>query len=391
MSKAKKIIIFIVLIAILVIPFGITASAAMGDVYTVPFNTPATGANNGYLEILYQDTNGNKNVCVLSWYTNFDYLTYGTGAYSDNCSIDVNVIANSNSVTIYPYGTPDYYTYSMDYIAVESSGYYSCGSLMFGEGYDNNSFTMYSGYSILSVKGYGNCHIQGSASAGSTFFSVLYSEDAPEYNQLLSTVSLLRQMAGNDTTIINTLNSILSSTNSVNDKLTQVIALLTEVTNTMTQKITDNADKNASEIQQNQDENTDKIIDNQNQLQENEKNEAQSSGSSGSDDVASAVPDKSAGFTEALSTFVRSMSTTDTECNLTFPALSIPEIAGVIPAANLSAEQNINFSQVVAMIPTSILEIVRALATIALIIYCFKELYSTISYVLTMRRDKGDE
>lgn len=261
--KIKKILkilsLFISIALIFVISFGITASAVTGDVYTVPFNTPATGANNGYLEILYQDTNGNKNVCVLSWYTNFDYLTIGTGAYSDNCSIDVNVHVYSNGVVIYPYGTPDYYTYYMDYIAVESSGYYSCGTLQFGEGYENNSFTMYSGYSILSVKGYGNCHLQGSVSAGSTTFSVLYSEDAPEYNQLLSTISLLRQMAGNDTTIINTLNSILSSTNSVNDKLTQVIALLTEVTNTMTQKITDNADKNASEIQQNQDENTSKI------------------------------------------------------------------------------------------------------------------------------------
>lgn len=391
MSKAKKIIIFIVLIAILVIPFGITSSAVTGDVYTVPFNTPASGANNGYLEILYQDTNGNKNVCVLSWYTNYDYLTSGTGAYSDNCSIDVNVIVKSNGVTIYPYGTPDYYTCYMDYIAVESSGYYSCGTLQFGKGYENNSFTLYSGYSILSVKGYGNCHLQGSAAGGPTAFSVLYSEDAPEYNQLLSTVSLLRQMAGNDTTIINTLNSILSSTNSVNDKLTQVIALLTEVTKTMTQKITDNADKNASDIQKNDDENTQAIIDNQNDLAEKEKTETQNQGEGSVNDVSGAIEDKSSGFISSIGNLVSAMSYNGTSCAWKFPSLKLPAIDGVMSEIKLTDEKPIDFEYWVNKIPSNVLLLVRSVLTIALIGYCFKELYNTISYVLTLKGGGNDE
>lgn len=152
-----------------------------------------------------------------------------------------------------------------------------------------------------------------------------------------------------------------------------------------------NADKNASQIQQNQDENTQSIIDNQNQLQENEKAEAQGSGNSAADNVSSAVPDQSAGFISALQTFVKGMSTTDTECTLKVPAIVVPEIPGLFSRTVLIEEQDLSFSQAIKLIPNAILQIVRALTTIGLIVYCFKQLYDTIEYILTMRRGSSNE
>lgn len=156
--------------------------------------------------------------------------------------------------------------------------------------------------------------------------------------------------------------------------------------NQNSQAIQNNQDKNTDKITQNDDENTDKIINNQNQLQENEKNEANSSGNSASDDLSSAVPDKSAGFTSALSSFVQSMSTTDTKCEIGIPAFIIPKIDGLLPEAKLLDEQKLDFSIAISLIPEAIMKLVQALTTIALIVFSFKELYSTIEYVLTLRR-----
>lgn len=339
MSKAKKIIIFIVLIAILVIPFGITASAVSLTSVCITGKVGDTGevSVGSTRDISYDN----------SWISFTVDGISGTMGYL-NCKFVVEVIGSWLG-TFPLQGASYYFTGSYSPYAISNVSY----DVEVNQFYTSPSWYSYGHYTRIE-------------------FTAL----VPLNNSNISRVLLDFDDDSGDQTG----NSLLKF-------ISAEYSFLTAGEYEAIARDNENTDK----IIQNNDENTDKIIDNQNQLQENEKNEAQSSGSSGSDDVASAVPDKSAGFTEALSTFVRSMSTTDTECNLTFPALSIPEIAGLIPAANLSAEQNINFSQVVAMIPTSILEIVRALATIALIIYCFKELYSTISYVLTMRRDKGDE
>ena len=122
-----------------------------------------------------------------------------------------------------------------------------------------------------------------------------------------------------------------------------------------------------------------------------EKNEAQTSGSGASDDLAAAVPDQSAGFTKSLKTFVKAMSTTETECNLKMPAVVIPEIEGLFGKTSLIEEQDINFTQAISLIPPDIMAIVQALTTIGLIVFCFKELYNTIEYVLTMRKGGNNE
>jgi len=117
-----------------------------------------------------------------------------------------------------------------------------------------------------------------------------------------------------------------------------------------------------------------------------EKDEAQSSGNSASEDVGAVMPNDSAGFSNALENFVQAMSTTETECKLSFPALKIPALEGLFPETVLSEESEVTFSKIIALIPEAIMAIIRALTTIGLIVYCFKELYDTISEALTRRK-----
>ena len=153
-----------------------------------------------------------------------------------------------------------------------------------------------------------------------------------------------------------------------------------------TQDLIDNQNQNAQDIQANQDANTDKIIQSQEQLHENEKNEANNSGNSAADDVAGVMPNESEGFINALRTFTSAMSTTDTECNITFPGIKIPALEGLFPDTTLLEAQEIDFSQALGLIPEDIMKLIRALTTIGLIVFCFKELYATISEALTRRQ-----
>lgn len=141
----------------------------------------------------------------------------------------------------------------------------------------------------------------------------------------------------------------------------------------------------------NQDKNTQAIIDNQNEIQENERNEANTTGDDGVDEITSFIPNDSDGFINALGDLVDAMSYNGTECNWTIPSVSIPKIDGIMPSIKLWDELEIPFEYWIGKIPSAIMTLIRSLLTIALIIYCFKELYSIISYVLTLKGGGASE
>ena len=158
--------------------------------------------------------------------------------------------------------------------------------------------------------------------------------------------------------------------------------------NENTQDIIDNQNSNTeAEIEAGK-ENTQDIIDNQNELAEQEKQEIIDSGNQATDAMDS-IPNESEGFINALGTFVSTMSTTDTACSITFPAIKTPSFAG-IPAATLSEEKEVDFSTAISLIPSDIMKLIQALTTIALIVFCFKELYDTISEALTRKKANSD-
>lgn len=143
-------------------------------------------------------------------------------------------------------------------------------------------------------------------------------------------------------------------------------------------------------ITQNQDENTQEIIDNQNQLQENEKNEASSSGNSNVDDVIGAIPTDNEGLINALTNFAGAMMYNGTECAWTFPEVKFPKVAGITTDITLIEEQPINFKPMIdAVIPDNIMKLIKAISTVGLIIYCCKELYGWIEYIATLRKGKS--
>lgn len=130
-----------------------------------------------------------------------------------------------------------------------------------------------------------------------------------------------------------------------------------------------------------------KIFNYLNESQEQQKQEAQTQGSNSTSQGMDAIEDKGGDFAGSLSGLTNSMSYTGTECAWNFPEVKLPAISGVMDEIVLIESQPIDFTQWVNAIPDAILILVQSLLTIGLIVFCFKELYSTIAYVLTLRKD----
>lgn len=134
-----------------------------------------------------------------------------------------------------------------------------------------------------------------------------------------------------------------------------------------------------------------KIFDLLDKQPEEEKNAAQSQANQSSSDAQASIEDKSAGFIDSVNGLASSMSYSGTQCAWTFPSLYLPEIPGVMSRTQLTSEKPIDFAYWVNQIPSDILLLVRSVLTIALIGFCFKEFYTVIEYVLTMRGGGNSE
>lgn len=117
-----------------------------------------------------------------------------------------------------------------------------------------------------------------------------------------------------------------------------------------------------------------------------EQDKAEVGGNSSVGELESVIPDHSAGFMEALQGFAECMSYTGTDAKLKIPGITMPEIAGLIPKYEIMEGTTLDFGVYIGYLPDGLLLLVQSLLTIALIIYCFKELYDTVAYVLTLRR-----
>ena len=118
---------------------------------------------------------------------------------------------------------------------------------------------------------------------------------------------------------------------------------------------------------------------------EKEKSEAQAGSQSAQSEANGALPDNSASLLNGVGGFISGMSYNGTDCNWTFPAINLPAISGVMDSVQLSASKDITFSDYLNVIPDNILTIMRAICSVAVIVFGFKEFYSIIEYVLTLR------
>lgn len=121
------------------------------------------------------------------------------------------------------------------------------------------------------------------------------------------------------------------------------------------------------------------------QQPENEKQEATDEGGELADQLTGALPNESQGFMSAIKELAEAMSYDGTEAKLTFPSISLPEIPGVMKGYKLSEEHEIDFGYWIQKMPEAALTLVQVILTIALIVFCFKELYGMISYAMTLK------
>ena len=124
---------------------------------------------------------------------------------------------------------------------------------------------------------------------------------------------------------------------------------------------------------------------------EQENQAANEAGNSSTGELTGVVPDDSQGFINAIRNLASSMSYNGTTAVLPVPSIVLPSISGVMDEAKLTDELSVDFGYWIQKIPDNILQLVRILCTIALIVFCFKELYSCISYALTLKGGGADE
>lgn len=116
---------------------------------------------------------------------------------------------------------------------------------------------------------------------------------------------------------------------------------------------------------------------------DSEKNADISDGNGNIDSATSAMPNHSEGLADSFGFLVSAMSHTSTDCELIFPAITIPAIPGLWSELHVTNATSFNFSQALEIMPDVLITLVRILFDIALILFCFKELYKTINEVVT--------
>ena len=372
MSKAKKIVlVFLSILTISTLILAVPVSAETGTVYTIAYQQPQATNYDGYLEVYYRNP-GNNSYQVYTYFWAIANLTHNATEDVVFPRMSLNVSKNSISYSygFYSNNSSDTFKYVLSTGFVRSSdGAYLTdysGTASSGVPYINGSFWVPEWLDVVGVKVYGNGYLASNSISDTNggSWAVVYGGDNAVYNQLESIKSILAQQSNQD--IINNADKNAS-------------------------QIQSNADKNASETQTNDNKNTQAIIDNQNDLAEKEKNETQSQGEGSVNDVSGAIEDKSSGFISSIQNLVSAMSYNGTACAWKVPSINLPAIAGIMDEVKLTDEMPIDFEYWVNKIPANILLLVRSLLTIGLIVYCFKELYNTISYVLTLKGGGNDE
>ena len=122
---------------------------------------------------------------------------------------------------------------------------------------------------------------------------------------------------------------------------------------------------------------------------EQEEEKANTGGNESVEDLTEAIPDYSEEFIVALEDFAMAFSYEGTEAILPIPPIVMPGIAGLIPETTLLSSIQFDFGEYIGFLPDSLLLLAQSLLTIALIIFCFKELYDAISYALTLKKGEG--
>lgn len=336
--------------------------------FYVNYAEPDITDNNGYLAICFYNPSAQVyGLNVFFW--NFKPNNPSSGA-----SFSMGVDITSSAVTF----TPDFssnvqfYNYLLcefgtsDDLYVLRSGLYKYNESV---AYTRNYGTY--GNSIVGYTYSGNLdRVTSSVKGTSPLIHWNNSSDGVLLNNKLNEIlSRLNNIDGDTTSIINKLQDIYNQNVDTNAKLNAMNNLLNEIKAKQTETNTW----------------LEKIYDWLNESKEQEKQEVQTQGSSSVSQGSDSIENSGQSFGDSLGGLVSSMNYSGTECSWTFPQVKMPRIEGIMDEVVLIDEQKIDFGMWVDAIPSNIMLLIRSVLTGALIIYCFKELYGTISYVLTLK------
>ena len=363
----KKIIVSVVFFCccFLLVP---TFDSNASNVPTVSIQEPSVSDTQGYLILeLTHKTNGSIWTQVWFWST----VPYSGESW--NCTAYMNLTINSSSVvfqpTVLPYGT----------------NVNTCLSIYDGR---NNVYPVYESHD-------GNINQGYTYEPDARYYSVTgiyYSGNVNQCSVTTSARNVANVVWGNESVVIDSINNVYSSIVSLNsDMIRKADSILGELGYTH-----DALDRlkelNEYLIEEQHKSNTwlEKIFNYLNVSEERQKNQAQIQGNDSISQGTNSIDDRGGGFSDSLGGLVTSMSYNGTECAWEFPTIKLPAVPGVMDEVVLIQKQPIDFAKWVNAIPSGILLVVQSLLTIGLIVYCFKELYDLISYVLTLRGSSNE-
>lgn len=352
-----------------------------GHEFYVNYAEPPTGITQGYLHVLQRANSGIYSVNTYYW----NAIGTKDGVTSP---VMLDIRLNSSGVEFGMWSTSSISSAYYTLYEINSDGNFR---YKYGSGSAAWS-TTFSGTAVA-WKVYGNARMTSSFTSNENF-TVYYSDDGAS-QLLMEIIGLLNNSQIADDYIMDTIYKIYTNVDDVEKKLAEVITVLRSYQNEFEaiinelQIIYDKADAILSE-EKKQTSWLEKIFNFLQEKDEKEKQELNTQGSSSTSQGQNAIDDKGGDFSGALTGLTNSLSYSGTECAWQFPQVKIPSIPGVIDEVVLIEEQPIDFSKWVNAIPSNILLVVQSICTIGLIVYCFKELYDTIEYVLTLRGSKNE-
>ena len=381
----KKIIPLFLIAFIFVCGFSITVNASETDkgyVFDLNYAEPSTGDHQGYICLFTRDSSGVYGIVTYFW------NTIGTVNSGYDSPTYAYLTINSNSFKFQVAG------------GSSTSGFYSITQIGTTGNWWNikNSSTeaflsdFGTSRTILGFHYKGNVGTVSGMTMSTNPFTVYFSSDASAI-YLRDVWDLIHATYYQNEEIISELEALYSLQSS---RLSQVVSWLETINGNATlidSKLSTLIQRGNDILNEQKKTNTwlEKIYNFFAEKDEKDKEAATQQGNQSTADIDNMIQDDSAGFVDSLGGLTSSMSYTGTNCSWTFPTVKLPAISGVMDEVTLVESQEIDFTYWVNSIPSGILLLVQSVCTVALIVFCFKELYGAISYALTLKGGGNSE
>lgn len=119
---------------------------------------------------------------------------------------------------------------------------------------------------------------------------------------------------------------------------------------------------------------------------EKEEQEIEDKGNQAIEDTTEAMPENNGtGVISALGNLISAFSYLGEDAVLPIPQVSIPAISGMWEKKVLIEETELDFGEMISNFPSGLMLFLQASTTIALIIWCIKELWNMIQYFVSLR------